>query len=73
MKRVFFAAVAFVILVAAGLVAFGLYRKQQGHDIRGSSTQEFVTTQAAPPPPKPTAKIRWPMYRFDPSRQANAE
>jgi outer membrane protein assembly factor BamB len=32
-----------------------------------------VTTQAAPKQPAPTAKIRWPMYRFDPTRQGNAE
>ena len=73
MRKALLAAAGVVLLVAAGLVAFALYRKHQGHDVRGSSTQEFVTTQAAPTPPKPTAKVRWPMYRFDPTRQANAE
>jgi outer membrane protein assembly factor BamB len=73
MKKVLLGAAGVVILVAAGLVAFGLYRKHQGEDVRGSSTEEFVTTQAAPKPPPPTAKIRWPMYRFDPTRQGNAE
>ncbi|HSD79737.1 MAG TPA: PQQ-binding-like beta-propeller repeat protein [Solirubrobacteraceae bacterium] len=74
MRKALVAAVAVVLLVAAGLVAFGLYRKHQGHDIRGSPTEEFVTTtQPAPPPAKRQPKIRWPMYRFDPSRQANAE
>ena len=73
MKKVLLGAAGVVLLVAAGLVAFGLYRKHQGHDVRGSSTEEFVTTQAAPKPPPPTAKIRWPMYRFDPTRQGNAE
>ena len=74
MKKILLAVVAVVLLVAAGLVAFGLYRKHQGQDVRGSSTEEFVTTtQPAPKPVKPQPKIRWPMYRFDPSRQANAE
>ena len=73
MKKILLAAGAVVVLLAAGLAAFGLYRKHQGRNIRGSSTEEFVTTQAAPKPPAPTAKIRWPMYRFDPTRQGNAE
>jgi outer membrane protein assembly factor BamB len=73
MRKVLLAAAGVVLLVAAGLVAFALYRKHQGHDVRGSSTEEFVTTEAAPKPPPPTAKIRWPMYRFDPTRQGNAE
>jgi outer membrane protein assembly factor BamB len=74
MKKALFAAAGAVLLVAAGLVAFGLYRKHQGHDVRGSPTEEFVTTREAEPKlPPPTAKIRWPMYRFDPSRQGNAE
>ena len=73
MKKVLLGAAGVVLLIAAGLVAFGLYRNHQGQDVRGSSTEEFVTTQAAPKPPPPTAKIRWPMYRFDPTRQGNAE
>src|SRR5262249_33538580 len=64
MKRVLIAGGGIVLLVAAGLIAFGLYRKHQGADVHGSSTEEFVTTQAAPPPEKPQPKIRWPMYRF---------
>ena len=48
MKKVLLGAAGIVLLLAAGLVAFGLYRKHQGHDVRGSSTEEFVTTQAAP-------------------------
>lgn len=73
MRRVLLVAAGVVVLVAAGLAAFALYKRHQGRNIRGSSTQEFVTTQAAPKTPAPTAKIRWPMYRFDPTRQGNAE
>jgi hypothetical protein len=62
-----------LLLVAAGLAAFALYRNHRSQDVQGSSTEEFVTTTEPTPPPKPQPKIRWPMYRFDPSRQANAE
>jgi outer membrane protein assembly factor BamB len=72
MKKILLVAGAVVLLVAAGLVAFALYRRHEGRNIRGSST-EFVTTQAAPKPPPIASKIRWPMYRFDPTRQGNAE
>ena len=73
MKKVLIGVAAVVLLVAAGLAAFVLYRNHQSQDVHGSSTEEFVTTTEPTPPPKPQPKIRWPMYRFDPSRQANAE
>jgi outer membrane protein assembly factor BamB len=72
MKKILLATAAAVLLVAAGLIAFALYRKHQGHDVRGSSTEEFVTSRQQPVAPPPTAKIRWPMYRFDPARQGDA-
>ena len=37
MKKLLLGAAGVVLLVVAGLVAFGLYRKHQGHDDRGSS------------------------------------
>ena len=42
----------------AGLVSYGLYRKHQGRDVRGSSSVEFVTTQAPKPKPKPGEPVR---------------
>jgi hypothetical protein len=39
MKRWLLGAVAVVLLAAAGLVAYGLYRKHEGRNIRGSSTE----------------------------------
>ncbi|MGZ4257139.1 MAG: outer membrane protein assembly factor BamB family protein [Gaiellaceae bacterium] len=73
MKKVLIALAGVVVLVAAGLVAYGLYRKHQGRDVRGSSSVEFVTTQAPKPKPPPKQGIVWPMYRFDPTRQAAPE
>jgi outer membrane protein assembly factor BamB len=69
MKKLLLGAVAVVLLVAAGLVAYGLYRKHEGRDIRGSSV-EFVTTQENKS--KPNLSTPWPMYRFDSSREGLA-
>jgi outer membrane protein assembly factor BamB len=66
-----------LLLVGAGL-AFYLYKKHQGRDIRGSSTIEFVPTETAPapkPPPKPKpgkpaalTRVDWPLYGYDDQR-----
>jgi outer membrane protein assembly factor BamB len=66
MKKLLLAALAVVVLVAAGLIAYALYRKHEGRDIRGNPTVEFVTTQENKS--KPNTSVPWPMYRFDPSR-----
>jgi outer membrane protein assembly factor BamB len=68
MKKALIVLAGVVVLVGAGLVSYGLYRKHQGRDIHGSSSVEFVTTQAPKPKPPPKQGIVWPMYRFDPSR-----
>lgn len=60
-------AVGLLALVGAG-GAYYLHIKQQSRDVKGSSTVEFVTTQAAPPPPKEPG-IAWPTYGFDHQRQ----
>ncbi len=72
MKKLLLGVAAALALVLAGLVSYGLYRKHQGQDVRGSSSVEFVTTQAKQPA-KPANKFVWPMYRFDPSREAAPE
>lgn len=55
-----------VALIGAG-AAYYLRIKQQERDIKGSSTIEFVTTEAAPPPP-PEPGIAWPTYGHDAAR-----
>ena len=67
MKRALIVLAAVVLAVAAGLVAYGLYKKHEGRDVRGSSSVEFVTTQAKPPPKLPP-KVLWPTYRYDAAR-----
>ena len=67
MKKALFGAIAVVVLVAAGVIAYGLYKKHEGRNIRGNPTVEFVTTQENKS--KPNVSTPWPMYRFDPSRE----
>src|SRR5437763_1670729 len=67
MKKALLGAAAVVVLAAAGLVAYGLYRKHEGRNIRGASSVEFVTTQENKS--KPNVSTPWPMYRFDASRE----
>ena len=68
MRRLLIGLVAAVVLAAGGAgLGYYLYLKHASRDIRGSSTVEFVTTQAiAPPPPEPG--VAWPMYGYDQER-----
>jgi outer membrane protein assembly factor BamB len=61
-------AVLAVAAVAGLAVAYYLHVKHASRDIKGSSTVEFVTTEAAPPPPKEPG-IAWPTYGHDAERQ----
>jgi outer membrane protein assembly factor BamB len=68
-KRILLAAVALVLLLAGGLgVGYYLHVKSQSRDVKGSSTVEFVTTDALPPPPKEPG-VAWPTYGHDAERR----
>jgi outer membrane protein assembly factor BamB len=60
---------AFVVLgmlaiaVLGAFAAYALYRKHQFRNIHGSSSVEFVTTEARPP--APPEGVAWPRYGFD--------
>jgi outer membrane protein assembly factor BamB len=54
-----------VALIAAG--AYVLHVRHAGRDIRGSSTDQFITTVAAPVVTGPG--VVWPAYGFDASRR----
>ena len=77
------AAGAAVLVVLAGGAALGyyLYVKSASRDVRGSSTVEFVPTEAPPTVPAPTrpaapqprepaalSRIDWPTFAYDPRR-----
>ncbi len=68
LKRLLLAAAALLVLTLLGAgLAYYLHVKHASRDIQGSSTIEFVTTEAVPPPPKEPG-IAWPTYGHDPER-----
>src|SRR5205085_4614282 len=74
-KRVLLGLLVVLVLLVGAAAAFVLYRKHQGRNVHGSSSVEFVTTQA------PTRKrtpvelrtIPWPMYGLDAARTRFAD
>ena len=67
MRKVLVALAALLLALAGAGVAYYLHVKKQSRDVKGSSTVEFVTTEAAPPPPK-EAGVAWPTYGHDEER-----
>jgi outer membrane protein assembly factor BamB len=59
-----------VLLVAgAGVAAALIWNSRQTHDVRGSPTQEFDTSEVTSTRPEPEVKEEpWPIYGFDPAR-----
>jgi outer membrane protein assembly factor BamB len=53
---------ALLVLGAVGALLYVQSREE--HDVRGSSTEEFVTTEAATPQKPPEPGIAWPMYGY---------
>lgn len=59
-------------LLAAIAVAVGVYayeKEKEPIEKRGSATEEFVTTEAPEPAPKPRNPRPWPTYAYDAARQ----
>jgi outer membrane protein assembly factor BamB len=76
-KRAAVAGGAVLVVAGAAVAGWVLYDRSRGHDVRGSPTVEFVTTDVppAPPRPAPTRKrervrpgIAWATYGFDAAR-----
>jgi outer membrane protein assembly factor BamB len=65
-RALIIAAVVVVLALLGGGLAYYLHVKNAARDIKGSSTVEFVTTEAVPPPPEPG--IAWPFYGYDSER-----
>ena len=70
MKRVLVGVAVVVLLLGGAAAGYVLHKKRQARDIRGSSTVEFVTTEAAPVQrvPKRGSGIVWPTWGFDAER-----
>ena len=69
MRKALGAAALVLLLLAGAVVGYVLYKRHEARNIRGSSTEEFVTTEA--PKPKPinrTQEIVWPTYGYDNER-----
>jgi outer membrane protein assembly factor BamB len=75
MRRWVIAGAVVLLLLAAGAVTgYVLYKRDQGADVRGSSTEEFITTEEEEPPPPPPPKqqaleVVWPLNGYDAERQ----
>ncbi len=70
MKRAL-AVIALLLLVAAGLAVAWVWSRTRTHDVRGSSTVEFVTTEEPATetrPEKVVADTPWPLYGYDEAR-----
>jgi outer membrane protein assembly factor BamB len=67
-KRALLALAVLVLLAIGAGAAYYLHVQHASRDVHGSSTIEFVTTQAAPPPPKEPG-VAWPTYGHDAERQ----
>src|SRR3989442_9626742 len=67
---------ALAAAVALGVVAgIAVYERSQGHDVRGSPTIEFLTTDIPPQAPAPARRhlaAAWPTYGFDARRLRSA-
>ncbi len=60
-----------IILVAAGLaVAYVVQKQRSARDVRGSSTEEFVSSEEPPAKPPPReASVLWPTFGYSPERR----
>lgn len=69
-RRLLVAAAVLVVLLGAAAVAYVVSLKAAEGDVRGSSTEEFVTTdeQAVAPEAPPTPGVFWPTYGFSNAR-----
>ena len=66
MRRLILVLAGLAVLAAGALTAFVVHRLQEGGNVRGSPTVEYVPTTT--PAPKPPLGIQWPMYGLDEAR-----
>jgi len=71
MRRLLIVSGLALVLLAGGIVAgYVLYKRDKAADVRGSSTEEFVTTEDEEPvpPPEEQLEIVWPLNGYDAER-----
>lgn len=66
-------AIALVLLVGGVVAGYVAYKREEAKDVRGSSTEEFVTTEEeepapAPPPKQEKLEVVWPLNGYDAER-----
>jgi len=67
-KRIILVLAFAAILGAGAILAFVLVKQRAASDVQGSSTEEFVVTQAPKPKPPPAPGVEWPTYGFSATR-----
>jgi len=67
-KKALIGLVVLALLVAGAGAAYYFYKRNQGEDIRGSSSVEFVTTEGPEKTVTHEKGIQWPMYGYDAQR-----
>jgi len=70
-RRLLIVLAVVAVLIAGALGAYVIHREQQGADELGSTTTEYVTTEAAPKPPSPD--VPWPTYGFSADRTRSVQ
>ena len=70
MRRLLIVLAVLAVLAAGLLAALVIHRLQQAKDVRGSSTSEFTLTTTPHEAAAAAAKVPWPMYGFDATRDA---
>jgi outer membrane protein assembly factor BamB len=66
-RRALLAVAVLVVILVGGAAAFVLYRQHQSRNVRGSSNEEFITTEPVVPRVREEG-VLWPMYGYDASR-----
>ncbi len=65
MRRLLLVGGAVLLLVAGAVGAYVTIKIRAGEDVVGSSTEQFVTTEAPRPKPPPLPGVAWPTWGFD--------
>jgi len=66
MRRLIVVLAVLALLLGGAVAAFVIHRLQEGRNVRGSSTVEFVTTESSAP--SLSTRTPWPQYGLTPER-----